>query len=321
MKSIEVGAFESNKRGWRPGFTLIELLVVIAIIAVLSALLLPAFARAKAKGRTALCLSNKRQLGLAWLMYAGDSSGRLAINSDGVWGTSPVNFPLNVPPYIAATETPNWVSGVVTWVIDPFPNSVFFLTNDTFSGLARYLNHSARVYKCPADTFLSPEQRPVAWLQRLRSVSMNWAMGDGWIDIWRLKSSRVPTEGTEYYPLRFFIRLDELVKLPPAAAWVLLDEHPDSINAPHFMTHWSFDGLWWGKLPASYHNGGCTFLFADGHAEYKKWLVPATKKPVTYQPYAEWYDLPRLIANQGQDRRDYDWLVQRTLEPDKFPIP
>jgi prepilin-type N-terminal cleavage/methylation domain-containing protein/prepilin-type processing-associated H-X9-DG protein len=56
----------------RSGFTLIELLVVIAIIAILAAILFPVFARAQAKAQQTSCLSNEKQLALAFLMYAQD---------------------------------------------------------------------------------------------------------------------------------------------------------------------------------------------------------------------------------------------------------
>jgi len=97
-------------------FTLIELLVVIAIIAILAALLFPAFAQAKEAARRTSCLSNSNQTGLAFVMYCGDYDD-----------TSPTVEEYNLPTRYV----------VDYWqLIQPYVKNtdVFFCPDDSFSG-------------------------------------------------------------------------------------------------------------------------------------------------------------------------------------------
>ncbi len=88
----------------RKGFTLIELLVVIAIIAILAAILFPVFAKAREKARQTSCLSNLKQMGLAWLQYTQDYDERAPFCKV-TPGTSPSasfhqQFPYLLLPYV-----------------------------------------------------------------------------------------------------------------------------------------------------------------------------------------------------------------------------
>jgi len=67
----------TQRRAAQSAFTLIELLVVLAIIGLLAAMLMPVLGRAREAGRSAACISNLHQLGIALQLYTDDHNGRL----------------------------------------------------------------------------------------------------------------------------------------------------------------------------------------------------------------------------------------------------
>ena len=68
----------------RSGFTLIELMIVIAIIAILAAILVPNFVRARAQGHLTACKSNLKNIGTALEMYSTDHAGRYPLTATGL---------------------------------------------------------------------------------------------------------------------------------------------------------------------------------------------------------------------------------------------
>lgn len=221
------------------GFTLIELLVVISIIALLIGLLIPVMRAAKERGQRAVCLSNLRQLTLAWTAYAEENDGKLVNGrarsfSQGTWG-------------------PPWVDVLSFSTSDH---------NDVGShhhngALWTYLKNE-NVYRCP----MSRPGIPVTYA--IVCAANGESPNETRQNIFR--SKRI---GSTILWIR---KLTDIVSPSATQRAIFVDYGNSPAMGDAFQVHYAYPG--WalgGGIPLVHHDQGMTLSMADGHVEYWKW--------------------------------------------------
>jgi prepilin-type N-terminal cleavage/methylation domain-containing protein len=286
-------------------FTLIELLVVIAVIALLIAILLPALAGAREAGKTVVCLTNMKQIGVGLQAYAYDYKGQ-------IWEAG--SAPSPGPP---ATNDP-----IRFWYAQPRnptqPNTGLAGANPVVVGPAfEYMNYADNIFSCPSNkrkthTTIRGDANDPYWqdpqrsLQRVlfneyltpRQINFDYTMVTG------ASGARVDSDVRVGWDTRCVNFTGQQGRTPPATNSVKFLR-----AAPAFMEE---DGRWWnGEGPdgmysnwdqlTNRHGKGGHMLLVNGDVEF--WKAPRGPDELTQN------DRGDFVANDFYALGGNQWIT------------
>jgi prepilin-type N-terminal cleavage/methylation domain-containing protein/prepilin-type processing-associated H-X9-DG protein len=226
-------------------FTLIELLVVIGIIATLAAILFPVFSRVQENGRATSCLSNLRQLGAASLMYAQDYDESFAMNRL----TDETHIPK--PCSDTAMEFSGLEGSKNTWKRVLLP----------------YIKNRG-IFLCPSNAYANKpgDESNSGWLAS-DNIPISYAYNGSYFHEkalckegeWQFRPRRL---AEIHEPSKLILHLESRLAYSDLGNWAI-SWTPDQDTSR-------------GGLQS--HNGGCNFVFVDGHAAKLKLHTTCTQQ-------------------------------------------